>query len=300
MNGTTFNQLVIFNTIVQEGSITKAAQKLEMAAPSVSNALKALEQHIGLPLFTRTTRRIEVTEAGKLLHDRTYHSISDLNLAVESISDLSRVPTGKVRITVPRFVYQYVLEPIYAEFCHRYPHIELEISISDAAIDILNEGFDLGVRFGDRVEEGMVAKKLTSPTKEAFFASKDYVQKFGLPSKPDDLKAHKMIQYRFISSNQIAPLILNNGGENLVVEMPTAMVVNDTTLMVNAARKGLGIGRLIEPMIQEDLAQGELISVLPEYWFPYSGLYVYFHRNTQKAKRVRVLIDFLTEKTQHL
>ncbi|GAL18787.1 transcriptional regulator LysR family [Vibrio maritimus] len=94
-----------------------------------------------------------------------------------------------------------------------------------------------------------------------------------------------MIQYRFISSNQIAPLILNNGGENLIVEMPTAMVVNDTTLMVNAARKGLGIGRLIEPMIQEDLAQGELIPVLPEYWFPYSALCVFSPQYTKGKTR---------------
>ncbi|AYV20237.1 LysR family transcriptional regulator [Vibrio mediterranei] len=300
MNGTIFNQLIVFNTIVQEGSITRAAKKLEMAPPSVSNALKALEQELGLPLFTRTTRRIEVTEAGRLLHERTLHSISELSLAFESVSDLSRDPTGTVRVTMPRFVYQYLIEPIYAEFCHQYPHIQLEISVSDATIDILNENFDLGIRFGDKVEEGMVARPLTTSMKEAFFASPAYIEHYGQPSCPDDLKHHKLIQYRFISSNKIAPLLLNKQGEMLSVEMPTSMVVNDTNLMVDAAIKGLGIGRLVEPMIQSHIAQKQLVPILEDYWYPYSGLYVYFHKNTQKAKRVRVLIDFLIEKTKQL
>ncbi|MET2898546.1 LysR family transcriptional regulator [Vibrio rotiferianus] len=298
MNGTTYNQLMMFHTIAQEGSITAAARKLEIAPPSVSQALKMLEEQLGLPLFTRTTRRIELTEAGQLLYERTLASMSELNLAVESVSDLSRVPSGKVRITVPRFVYQSLLKPIYIEFCQRYPSIQLEISVSDKAIDIIRDGFDMGIRFGDRVEEGMIARQLTLPVKEALFASPGYVEQYGLPETPDDLKQHKLIQYRFISSNQVAPLNLNNQGETITVNMPTALIVNDTDVMIDAAHNGLGIGRIVTPMVQESFKKGEIVPVLEEYWQPYSGLYVYFHKNTQKAKRVRVLIDFLLEKAE--
>ncbi|WP_039985359.1 LysR family transcriptional regulator [Vibrio owensii] len=298
MNGTTYNQLMMFHTIAQEGSITAAARKLEIAPPSVSQALKMLEEQLGLPLFTRTTRRIELTEAGQLLYERTLSSMSELNLAIESVSDLSRVPSGKVRITVPRFVYQSLLKPIYIEFCQRYPSIQLEISVSDKAIDIIRDGFDMGIRFGDRVEEGMIARQLTLPVKEALFASPGYVEQYGLPETPDDLKQHKLIQYRFISSNQVAPLNLNNQGETLTVNMPTALIVNDTDVMIDAAHNGLGIGRIVTPMVEEGFKKGEIVPVLEEYWQPYSGLYVYFHKNTQKAKRVRVLIDFLLEKAE--
>lgn len=298
MNGTTYNQLMMFHTIAQEGSITAAARKLEIAPPSVSQALKMLEEQLGLPLFTRTTRRIELTEAGQLLYERTLASMSELNLAVESVSDLSRVPSGKVRITVPRFVYQSLLKPIYIEFCQRYPSIQLEISVSDKAIDIIRDGFDMGIRFGDRVEEGMIARQLTLPVKEALFASPGYVEQYGLPETPDDLKQHKLIQYRFISSNQVAPLNLNNQGETITVNMPTALIVNDTDVMIDAAHNGLGIGRIVTPMVEEGFKKGEIVPVLEKYWQPYSGLYVYFHKNTQKAKRVRVLIDFLLEKAE--
>lgn len=298
MNGTTYNQLMMFHTIAQEGNITAAARKLEIAPPSVSQALKMLEEQLGLPLFTRTTRRIELTEAGQLLYERTLASMSELNLAVESVSDLSRVPSGKVRITVPRFVYQSLLKPIYIEFCQRYPSIQLEISVSDKAIDIIRDGFDMGIRFGDRVEEGMIARQLTLPVKEALFASPGYVEQYGLPETPDDLKQHKLIQYRFISSNQVAPLNLNNQGETITVNMPTALIVNDTDVMIDAAHNGLGIGRIVTPMVEEGFKKGEIVPVLEDYWQPYSGLYVYFHKNTQKAKRVRVLIDFLLEKAE--
>ena len=104
------------------------------------------------------------------------------------------------------------------------------------------------------------------------------------------------MQYRFISSNQLVPVLLDNDGETIHVEMTNAIIVNDTDLMIDATLKRLGIGRMVEPAIKSLLDSGELVPVLPEHWYPYSSLYVYFHRNTQKAQRVRVLIDFLVER----
>ncbi|GAA5213505.1 LysR family transcriptional regulator [Corallincola platygyrae] len=298
MKGTTFNQLTIFQTIVQEGSIRGAARKLELAAPSVSQALKLLEKSLGLPLFNRSTRRMDLTEAGQLLYQRISGAISTLDYAVESVQDLSEKPSGKVRITLPRFAYQFYFRPIYAEFCRRYPDIELEISVSDEAINILNEGHDLGIRFGDRVEQGMVARQITPPMKEALFASEQYIEKHGLPKTPKDLQQHRLVQYRFIASNQLAPLLLQSKAQALTVEMPTALVVNDTDAMVDAAEKGLGIGRIVTPMVQEQFGDGRLKPVLEPYWYPYPGLHIYYVQNSQKARRLRVLIDFLLEKSE--
>ena len=298
MKGSTFNQLTIFQTIAQEGSIRGAARKLEITPPSVSQALKQLEQHLGLPLFNRSTRRVELTEAGKLLYDRVTNAISTLDYALDSVQNLSERPSGKVSITLPRFVFQYFLRPVYAEFCERYPDIQLEISVSDAAVNILSEGFDLGIRLGDRLEPGMVAKQITAPMKEALFASDAYIQKYGLPKKPEDLQQHKMVQYRFISSNQLTPLVLVRKGELITVQAPIALIVNDTDAMVDAAEKGLGIGRIVMPIVTKHLNDGRLKPVLEKHWRPYPGLYIYFMQNSQKARRVRALIDFLVEKGQ--
>lgn len=296
LNSATYNQLVIFQAIVTEGSIRGAARKLGMAAPSVSQALKRLEKTLGLPLFTRTTRRIALTEAGRLLHERATPALSSLNYAIESIQDLINAPSGKVRLTVPRFAWQLFLAPVYAEFCKLYPDIKLEISVSDASVNLVQEDFDLGIRFGGRIEEGMATKRLTPPMREVLFASTDYLARHGTPETPYDLQRHKLVQYRFITSNQLAPLILNHNGEELTVEMPTAMVVNDMGMMADAGKKGIGIGRVAEPAISAALSAGTVKPVLEEYWKKYPGLYAYFPQNSQQARRIRVFLDFLDAK----
>ncbi|WP_343565142.1 LysR family transcriptional regulator [Kiloniella sp. b19] len=296
MKGSTFNQLTVFQTIVREGSIRAAARKLEIAPPSVSQALKQLEGHLGLPLFSRTTRRMELTEAGTRLHEQISGPISTLDNALEKVQDLSRTPSGHVRITLPRFAFQMFLRPVYAEFCQRYPDIQLEISVTDEAVDILSEGYDLGIRFGDKIDEGMVARPITPAYREALFASDSYIDHYGLPASPAELQNHKLIQYRYMASNRLAPLKLLDKGHSTTVQMPLALIVNDTDAMVDAAEKGLGIGRIITPMVSEKFRNGFLNPILKDHWYPYPPLYVYFLQNSQKARRVRVLIDFLLEK----
>lgn len=296
MNGSTYNQLSIFLTIVNEGSIRAAARKLEVAPPSVSQALKQLEQQIGLPLLTRTTRQMELTEAGRTLYDQASPAVDNLKHALEAVHDLSEVPSGKVRLTVPRFVSQLFLQPIYAEFCERFPNVELEISVSDATVNLIGEGFDLGIRFGDRIEEGMVSRPLAPPSLDAVFASPEYLSRYGKPKSISDLKQHKLICYRFIASNQLAPLVLREKGQDVQVDMPQAMIVNDTDLMVDAARNGVGIGRMIAPVVKDDFERGDLVPILKSHWIQVPGLHLYFAQRSQQAKRVRVLIDFLCEK----
>jgi DNA-binding transcriptional LysR family regulator len=280
---------------VQEGSIRGAARKLEMAAPSVSQSLKLLESNVGLTLFNRTTRKIELTEAGRLLHERTASAMESLSYALESVQELTDEPSGKLRITLPKFVYNTYFRAIYADFCRQYPQIELEVSISDATLDIVAEGIDLGIRFGSILEEGMVAKKLTEPMQEALFASPDYIKRFGEPKSLQDLRNHKLIQYRFITSNKYAKLNLVENGQQVGIEMPYGLVVNDTDLMIDAAKEGVGIGRLVQPSLQNELDKGTLLPVLQDKWPTYPGLYLYFSRNSQKVKRVRVLIDYLVD-----
>lgn len=294
-SGASYNQIVIFHAIAKEGSIRAAARKLEMAPPSISQSLKLLETKLGLPLFSRTTRQMSLTDAGKYLLDNTTDAISQLDYALEGVHDLSHAPSGKVSITLPRFVYQNVIRPIFPEFCRRYPNIELEISISDASVNIIKEGIDVGIRFGDRVEEGLVARKLTPPLLEAVFASSEYLEKFGMPESLKELESHKLIQYRFTTSNRLAPTYLEQDGSIVTLDMPTAMVVNDTDLIIDAALAGVGIGRFLDPFMKRYFEKGDLIPILKPYWHAYPGLYLYFSQNSQKARRVRVLIDFLLD-----
>lgn len=297
MNNAIYNQIRIFQCIAREGSISAAARKLEITPPSVSNALKLLEQHIGHPLFVRTTRRIELTETGQQLLEQTTAAVESLETPLESIRDQNQEPSGLVRITLSRFAYLLILKPAMAAFCEHYPGIQLEISVYDGTVNVIDERFDLGIRFGDILEGGVVARLLMQPFREGLYASGAYLEKFGMPDKPADLRHHRLIGYRFITNNRILPLILNDKGEQLTVEMPGQLISNDIDVMADGIRNGLGIGRLFEPIWQLQSDREHFLPVMERYWKTYPPVYLYYPKSAGKTKRVKALIDFLISRT---
>lgn len=294
MNGNVYHNLMIFHTIVEEGGISAAARKLALSPPAVSHALKSLEGYCGLPLFLRSTRRLELTEAGQRLHADTKPLTGALKNAVENVRELAGDPAGTVRITIPRFAFRAILQPLYAGFCARYPNIRLEISVSDAAVDIVKEGFDLGIRCGDILEDGMVAHQIMPSMRDFLLVSSAYAARCGIPQTPADLVRHKMIGYRLITANRIQPLLLNIDGRQTEVNMPVSLVADDELdVMIDATRQGLGIGRIFEASFRQQPDQEAFIPVLQDYWISYPPIYLYFPQHSQKAGRVRVLIDYL-------
>ncbi|MDO4907993.1 LysR family transcriptional regulator [Neisseria sp.] len=294
-----YGYLTVFHTIVEQGNISKASRSLQVSVPSVSNTLKALEKELGLTLFHRSTRNLTLTEAGQRLYDDTKPLIKALQNSIENIRDLRQTPSGLVRTTLPRFAYHLLVKPFYAEFCRRYPDVLLEISVFDGTVDIVREGFDVGIRFGDKIEDGVVAKPLLPPMKDCLTVSKNYADKYGIPHTPQDLPRHKLIGYRFITANRLLPLELAAGGQKTAIEMPMSLIVNDETdLMTDAVRQGLGIGRIFESTLALQPDKDEFIPVLQDYWAEYPPVYLYFLQNSQKIGRVKVWMDFLQEKAK--
>ena len=300
MNNARYQQIRIFQTIASEGSITAAAHKLELTAPSVSKALKSLEQHIGLPLFSRNTRCIELTEAGRRLLARSSDAVQALQAAVESVRDENRAPAGLVRVPLSRFAYQLIFRPHLAEISARYPQLQLELSLYDGTINILEHGYDLGIRFGDTLEDGVVARQLLPPMTEGLYASPEYLARHGTPHPPAELAAHRLIGYRYITANRILPLTLDANGEPLTVDMPAPLISNDIDVMADAIRAGIGIGRLFAPICARLPDRERFRPVLRAYWRTYPGVYLYHLQHAPKARRVQVLIAFLLEKAAEI
>lgn len=297
MNNVIYNQIRIFQSIAREGNISAAARKLEITPPSVSKALKLLEQHIGHPLFVRTTRKIELTDAGQQLLEQTAAAVDALEKSLENLRDRNQEPSGLVRITLSRFAYLLILKPAMAAFCAQYPGIQLEISVYDGTVNLIDGRFDLGIRFGDILEGGVVARRLMKPFREGLYASADYLSAFGTPTTPDELNQHKLIGYRFITNNRILPLILDNNGQPLTVEMPGQLISNDIDVMADGIRNGLGIGRVFEPILRLQPDKEAFIPVMENYWRTYPAVYLYYPKNAGKTRRVRMLIDFLRKRT---
>ncbi|MEG3130787.1 LysR family transcriptional regulator [Pantoea cypripedii] len=296
MNNVIYSQIRIFQSIAREGSISAAARKLGITPPSVSKALKLLEQYTGHPLFIRTTRRIELTDAGQQLLQQTSQAVESLESALENVRDLNQVPSGLVRITLSRFAYVLILKPFMAEFCQCYPEIQLEISVYDGTINIIDEKYDLGIRFGDILDGGVVARQLMKPFHEGLYASDAYLKEYGMPQVPADLQQHKLIGYRFITNNRILPLILEEKGEQLTVEMPFQLMSNDIDVMADGIRNGLGIGRIFEPVYELLSDKEKFVPVMKPFWRTYPPVYLYYLKSAGKTKRIKVLVDFLLKK----
>lgn len=301
MTPSLYGYLTVFHAIVEQGNLSKASRSLELSVPSVSNTLKALEKELGLSLFYRSTRQLTLTEVGKRLYDETKPLIKDLTNCIENIQDLHQKPSGLVRITVPRFAYHLLIKPFFAEFCQRYPDVLLEISVFDGTVDMAQEGFDVGIRFGDKIEDGVVAKRLLPPMKDCLMVSKTYTERYGIPHTPQDLTQHRLIGYRFITAKRLLPLYLMIQGQNTEIEMPMSLIVNDEVdLMVEATRQGLGIGRIFESTLNLQTDKSAFIPILQDYWVEYPPVYLYFLQNSQKIGRIKVWIDFLLEKTTEI
>lgn len=292
MDNSTYGQLAVFHAIAREKSISAAARKLGVTVPSVSKSLRLLERTTGIPLFARTTRKISLTEAGQALLNSTAAAMSELDMALEDVMDSGGQPAGTVRLTLSRFAYQLIVRPRLADFYQACPQIQLELSINDGTVNLVDEGFDLGIRFGNTLNEGMVAREIYPPFKLGLYASAAYLAHAGTPKTPHALSDHRLITYRFTTSNRLSPLVLDNGGVSLAVEMPYAMICNDIDAVCDAVLAGLGIGRIFEPL-QQRMHQGEkLIPVLKKYWQPFPAVYLYYQQHSSRAKRVKAVIDF--------
>ncbi|AAU38296.1 LysR family transcriptional regulator [[Mannheimia] succiniciproducens] len=296
MQSSIYGYLTYFHEIVIEGSIAGAARKLEVAPPAVSNALKLLERHLGLPLFTRTTRKMELTEAGQRLFESTKDMLRGLDSVMESVRDLTEKPSGLVRITTSIISYLLVIRPHFAEFCERYPDIRLEISVNDGIVDIVKEGFDVGMRFGDRLEQNVVAKKLLDPVRLGLYASESYLRKYGKPETLEDLSQHKLLGYRFVTANRTYPLTFNQDGREISIDMPYSVLTNNLTVELDTVRQGVALGQLFEPVVNALHDRKNFIPVLDAHWTQYPALYLFYMQHSQKAGKVRALIDFLEEK----
>jgi DNA-binding transcriptional LysR family regulator len=182
---------------------------------------------------------------------------------------------------------------VYADSYRQFPAINLEISINDATIDLIESNFDIGIRFGNKLDNRMVAKPISEPIRDAIFASPEYIRRHGLPSSPADLSGHRFIQYRFQSSNKLLEFALENYAPALPSDLSVALIVNDTCAIVDSAMAGLGIGRVLEPVVAPYLTRGALVPVLEPYWPVCPPLYLYYPQTLQKSGAVKAFVDFL-------
>jgi len=289
--------LGIFLAVAEHGSLRRAAAALGVRPPTISYRLKALEDQLGATLLARTTRSVRLTEAGRALLMRAQPAMSELRLALEDARGAAGAGRGTLRITLPFVAYQLAIARKLAAFQRQHPEIELELSLNEAFVDIVAEGFHAGVRMGDHVHEDMIAIRLTPPLQEVFFAAPSYLAQHGRPRRPEDLLRHNCIRYRYIGSKAIAEWQFDGPDGIVSVDVKGGLIVNSTSAVVDAARNGLGISWLFRPNIRDELRARQLESVLDRYAIRRPGFFLYFPRENAQLRMLRSFIDFMKFRT---
>ncbi len=286
----------VFLAIVREGSLRAAAKSLGVGAPAVSHQLKALEENMGVDLLFRTTRSIELTEAGQVLLDSAAPAYRDIIYAVKKTRELSKSTKGTLRLTLPRSAYTTVVAPVLERFQSAYPDITLDISLHEGLVDIVREGFHAGIRLGDLLAPNMIAVRLTEPLIPAFSAAPSYLAKHGRPNHPRDLLNHKCIRYKRTTANRVAEWHFTEDGHAKTIDPPSRLIFDTIQGVVEAAIDGHGIGWSMRSTVEEPLRAGALESVLDMYGKELPPFYLYYPEQNRRVECLRLFIDCLVAK----
>jgi DNA-binding transcriptional LysR family regulator len=286
-----FTGLSAFLAVAEAGGFTGAAARLGVSPAAVSQAVKALESRLGTLLFVRTTRRVGLTEAGAALLARVGPATAEIAAAIEAAGEMASVPTGLLRLTVPRMAVPLVVEPVVVALRRSHPRIAVEIAVDDATVDLTARGYDAGIRIGEYVERDMVAVRLTRDIAWSVVGSPAYLDARGRPERPEDLTRHEAIRYRFPASGAIYRWEFERDGRALTVDPPGSLIVNDGDLLLAFARAGLGLSYVADIAVAAELASGELEQVLQPFLPRTPGLFLYFPRRAQDQPKLRAVID---------
>lgn len=286
--------LVSFLAIARHKSFRRAADELGCTPSALSHALRGIKERLDLRLVNRTTRSVALTEAGERLFARVSPAFRDIDDALDDLNNFRGRPMGALRFNASRGAAQLVLLPAVARFMALHPGVKVEIVADGALVDMVAEGCDAGVRFGETIAQDMVAVPIGGRQRTAIVATPAFFEGHSKPTAPEQLKALPCIRFRFASGRLYAWEFERDGVE-LNIEVDGPLTLNDQELSIQAALDGLGVTFAFEDQVADLIAQGRLVRVL-EDWCPYySGFYLYYPSRRRAPAPLRAFIDFLKE-----
>lgn len=286
-------KLEIFDAIVRAGTLRGAAATLGLKPSTVSHQLKELEQLIGSTLFIRTTRSISLTEAGRALSQNSTPAFDQLTDGMESARTAGHAARGALKLAIPDLAYHVLVRGALASFKEQYPEIEVEISMTDALSDILDEGLHAGFRLGGMVAQDMIAIPLTEPLETVVAASPDYLERYGTPTNPADLLDHNCLRYRFPSSGNIGPWTFDGPDGTYQVDIAGGVITDSSPINIELATQGLGLTFTFRNYCVDALNDGTLQEVLTEHLVTVPAINIYFPREYREMLPLRLFIDHL-------
>jgi DNA-binding transcriptional LysR family regulator len=283
-----------FLAIAKCGSFRKAAVTMGVTTSALSHAITALEGRRGVRLLNRTTRSVTLTAAGEELQAMIEGPMQAIDTAAANLDRYRDAPAGRVRINVMEDAVGLLLEPVMPIFVERYPEVAIDISVTNRMIDVVGSGFDAGIRYGGTVPEDMIAQRLSPDMRWIAAASPEYLERFGSPAEPQDLRDHRCVGIR-TGNDQLYQWEFERGAEETSVATPGPLTVDSSHAVVAFGLCGAGIIYATEPILRSYLDSGALRQVLGDWVTAGEGFHVYYSGRRHVPTALRLLIDLIRE-----
>lgn len=284
------NDLVIFAKIVQYGSLTAAADALDIPKSNVSRRLSRLEMEMGVRLVERTTRKLHLTEVGSLYYDHCRRILEEIEHAELSVQQTLAAPRGLLRISATHSTGQALLASVLGRFLAQFPDVKVQLVLTNRRVDLIEEGFDMALRMGPLEESNLVARYLGSST-SYLVASPAYLASRGIPLKPEDLLNHECLTMTDVPQHE--RWILTRGEESRTINFKARATVNDFMTLRGLAMSGAGIAMLPSYFCSERSEGEMLMPVLPDWRLPVVALNALYPSHRGATPKLRALLDFL-------
>lgn len=285
-------ELSTFIAVARFKSFKRAAIERSVAASAVSHTIRKLEERVGVRLFHRTTRSVSLTEAGERFLSDLHPAFDQIERALDGLNTFRGTPFGTVRINLPTSIAPFVLHSVMGQLLRQNPGLRLDIVATDRLIDIVKDGFDAGVRFGERLTQDMIAVRIKPTLRFAVVASPAYLAGRQIPRIPSDLREHACIRYRY-PSGTIYHWQFEKDGEAIDVDVEGPITLDDQELMVEAALQGCGLAYVWDNRVGRHLESGALIRCLDDWCAPDSGLFLYYPSRRYVSAGLKAFIDMI-------
>lgn len=285
------NEVLMFTKVVETKSFTAAAAALGVPKSTISRKLALLEERLGVRLVQRTTRKLSLTDVGQAYFERTQRIMAELSEAEQVVSSMQASPRGTLRVTVPLDFAESVMGKIVADFAATQPEVAVEIEATNRVVDLVQEGFDVAIRFGPLAETSLTARRLVQ-FESYLCASPAYLQAHGTPQKITDLDAHHRVLFVPVPMRHAWPL--TSGREQYSFGRPAHMISNNFGAVREALLEGAGIGMAVNFCVYRDIAAGRLVRVLPKWVGPRGTAYAVYPSRRNIAPKLAVFLQHLT------
>ena len=285
--------MATFVAVAEAKGFRAAGERLGVSHSAVSQTLRRLEERLGVALVQRSTRSVHLTEAGDRLYASLRPALDDVRAAVAAVGELGDAPRGTLRLHTSTIAETMIGESLLTSFLGDHPHVQLDLVVSDASVDIVADGYDAGIQLGEVIDKDMIAVPVPGDLRLAVVGAPSYFSRRGVPKHPRELVEHDCLNWHPTPATPPYRWEFVENGRNFAVAVPARVLSTHSALNRRLAIAGLGVTMAFEAHVREALASGQLVRILEKFCEPFAGYYLYYPQRRHASRALRALIDHI-------